>query len=228
LYENPGRKVSLSDDLYMPLIETINVEDKARIGIWKIEESYEELKWQLQWGQRDLEQFKAIKDEQRAIHWLSSRVLLRQMLNTDKFIDLQTDEYGKRFLANFDSQLSISHSGDLVAVILSGNKVGIDLQRIDQKIEPLAQKFISKKEWEEIEKDHLLERIHIYWCGKEALYKLYGKRKLDFRENLYIHPFNWSETGITTGQISKADFKKEFPLYFRKMDNYILAYAVGE
>lgn len=212
----------------MPLIETINVEDKARIGIWKIEESYEELKWQLQWGQRDLEQFKAIKDEQRAIHWLSSRVLLRQMLNTNKFIDLQTDEYGKRFLANFDSQLSISHSGDSVAVILSEKKVGIDLQRIDQKIEPLAQKFISKKEWEEIEKDHLLERIHVYWCGKEALYKLYGKRKLDFRENLYIHPFSWSENGLTTGLIKKADYNKEFPLYFRKMDNYILAYTVGE
>lgn len=228
MYENPVRLFSMPGDLYMPLIETINVEDKAQIGIWKIEESYDELKWQLQWGQRDLEQFKAIKDEQRAIHWLSSRVLLRRMLNTDKFIDLQTDEFGKRFLANFDSQLSISHSGDLVAVILSSKKVGIDLQRMDPKIEPLAQKFISKKEWEEIDHDHLLSRIHVYWCGKEALYKLYGKRKLDFRENLYIKPFTWSDLGVTTGQIIKPDYKKEFPLYFRKMDNYLLAYVVGE
>jgi len=212
----------------MPLLKEIQIDSSTRIGIWDISEDAQQLKWKLQWGQDDIKRFAAMSDEERTIHWLSSRVLIRHMLHTTHFIDLQVDEFGKPFLANFDYKLSISHSGHRVAVILSDREVGIDIQHISTKILDLYSRFASQKEIEFLQEPNEIEKMYVVWCGKEALYKLYGKKKLDFRQNLAIDKFEWENEGIVKGHIIKGPYTKELPINYRKMDDYLLAFAVDE
>ncbi len=212
----------------MPLFKEIEVDANSRLAIWHIEEDAADLKWELQWGQEDIKRFSALNSEERSMHWLCSRVLLRKMLNTSKFIDLQVDEFGKPYLKNIDQKLSISHSGQMVTVLLSNKDCGVDIQLLEPNIERVAKKFISEDEFENLDDDNRMEQIHVFWCAKEALYKYYGKRKLDFRKNLEIRPFNYAEKGTVTGCIEKEKYYKELPVFYRKIENYILAYVVGK
>ena len=97
-------------------------------------------------GDEGSKRYSALTDEERSLHWLSSRVLIRHMLHTTHFIDLQADEYGKPFLGNFDYKLSISHSEGRVAVILSDKEVGIDIQHVTSRILDIYSRFCTKPE----------------------------------------------------------------------------------
>jgi phosphopantetheinyl transferase len=212
----------------MPLYKEIEVDANSRLAIWHIEEDAADLKWELQWGQEDIKRYSSLTDDQRSLHWLSSRVLLRKMLNTSKFIDMQVDEFGKPYLKNIDQKLSISHSGNMVTVLLSNKDCGVDIQLIDKNIERVAKKFISDEEWANMADDNRAEQIHVFWGVKEALYKLYGRKKLDFRKNLFVYPFIFAEKGTVTGRIEKEKYFKELPVHYRKIENYILAYVIAK
>lgn len=212
----------------MPLLKEIDTGGGGRLALWEITENIADLKWQLQWGPEDIKRFGALADEQRSMHWLCSRVLLRKMLNTQKFIDLQVDEHGKPYLKNFPEKLSISHSGKRVAVLLSPKECGVDIQHIQPRIERIEHKFMAREELEFLSREHRMEQVHIFWSAKECLYKLYGKRKLDFRKNLYIYPFEWAEKGSINGRITKDRYIKDVLVNYRKMDDYILAYAIDK
>src|SRR3546814_11034568 len=58
----------------------------------------------------------------RSLHWLGSRVILRTLLNTDKYINLKIDESRKPFLASLPHQVSISPSYDFAAVMVIGRE----------------------------------------------------------------------------------------------------------
>jgi 4'-phosphopantetheinyl transferase len=216
------------ENKYMPQILDLEVGPGSRIGVWKIEEDPEELKWKLQWSAEDIRKFRSHNDGERSKHWLYSRILLREMLNTSKFIELEADEYGKPFLVNFPQKLSISHSGDMVAVMLSDFNCGMDIQLMKTGvIEKVAHKFVSTEEWHNIHEDDRNLQLYLVWCCKEALYKYYGKKALDFKENLFLYPFIWTPDGSTRGQIMKKDYFKELPVSWKKIENYLLAWTLG-
>ena len=53
------------------------------------------------------------------------------------------------------------------------------------------------------------------------------KGDLDFRKNILLKPFLYSNTeGVFEGVIQKEDYKAEFDIYYKKIENYILVYAV--
>jgi 4'-phosphopantetheinyl transferase len=210
----------------VPLIEQIEINSASRLGVWEIEEEADRLKWLLQWGKEDIRRFQELKDSERGMHWLASRVLLRKMLNTPEFIDLRVDEYGKPYLKNFPQQISISHSEKRVAVITSENLCGIDIQHKDHRIEKIASKFISKEEWQQFEPDNKLEQIHLIWGAKEAMYKVYGRRKLDFKDSLFVEPFVFEEKGRLKGHIEKGSYFKDLILNYEWKDDYMLVWTV--
>ncbi|MCX6353252.1 MAG: 4'-phosphopantetheinyl transferase, partial [Bacteroidetes bacterium] len=67
----------------MPILHKFQLDNDTQIGVWHITENMDELKWQLQWGIQDIEVFNSYKTPIRAMHWLCSRVLIRQMLYTN-------------------------------------------------------------------------------------------------------------------------------------------------
>ncbi|MCY7411265.1 MAG: hypothetical protein LH473_13415 [Chitinophagales bacterium] len=91
----------------MPLLLQNDVSDKTKIAIWKIEESAEWFRSQLILDERENALIDSIKHPQRKLHWLSSRVLLRRLMNTNEFIHLESDENGKPRIHNFPVNISI-------------------------------------------------------------------------------------------------------------------------
>ncbi len=211
----------------MPRIIDLNTNPEGNLGVWKIEENPEDLKSRLQWSEEDIKRFQSHADGERSKHWLYSRVLLREMLNTSSFIELGADEFGKPFLANFLQKVSISHSGDMVAVMLSKQDCGMDIQIMKPNIERVAHKFINEAEWQSINTDTRFEQMYLVWCCKEALYKYYGKKNLAFKENLSLKTFSWTPEGELIGVIEKDDYYKELPVYWKTIDNYLLAWVSG-
>ena len=68
--------------------------------------------------------------------------------------------------------------------------------------------------------------MHFYWGAKEALYKAYGRRELDFREHIIIEPFDLnSPEGEMRGRITKGDFSANYQLKYRSVQDFVLVYA---
>lgn len=196
------------------------------IGLWKIEEKPEELEEQLQLKAHELYVLRALNGSKRNLHWLATRVLLRKMLNTNEYIDCRADENGKPVLLNFPHHISLSHSYDYAAVMISKHaRVGIDIELIKTKIERVQHKFLSAPELSFISKENKIDHLYVCWCAKEALYKLNGKKETSFKDNIHLQPFKYEIKGEIECSIHKETGIKDYMVHFRKFNEYMLGYV---
>jgi len=199
--------------------------EEFQLGIWRLDESLEELHGLLRLSEKNLEVLNSFKSEYRKREWLTVRVLLSVLLssanNTIKY-----DPGGKPFLANSDYSISISHTKNFVAVILSKNAgVGIDLETIQPRIEKIAKRFVTKEEESFIESDKRIDYQHVIWGTKEVLFKIYGIGELHFLNNIWVEKFTLREKGELTGRIVKDNFNKSYKVFYEKFHNLMLVYA---
>ena len=210
----------------MPLIHLEEVSPKTFIGLWKIEENPEELEKQLQLKEHELSVLRSLQGQKRNLHWLATRVLLRKMLSTEEYIDCKADENGKPVLVNLPHKISLSHSYDYAAVMISlSREVGIDIEIIKEKIDRVKHKFLSNEELAFIEEKHKLEHLYACWCAKEALYKLNGKKETSFKDNIHLKPFIYQSSGAIKSAISKEGQTQRFLVNYRKFGTYMLGYV---
>ena len=178
------------------------------IAIWEIKESLEEL---LQLGHTiSVPDFNT---EKRNKEWLASRLLLKK-INPNTTISY--NEFGAPEIDN-GQFISISHSKGLVAIIISQQQVGIDIEEISEKALRVSSKFISKNNL----KDLTAEKASLIWSCKETIYKWYQKGNIDFIKDLIIQPFLIAEKGEI-----KAQFKNEpLTLFYTKINSHFLVYV---
>jgi phosphopantetheinyl transferase len=193
------------------------LDESTEFAIWKIEEPDHEEKV-----------LEALNNGKRNLHWLSTRVLLRQLLNTTEYIDCEVDEHGKPYLKNSTSHISFSHSFDYAAVMISRDKpVGIDIEIIKDKIERVAGKFLVDEELKFIEPANRIRHLYICWCAKEAVYKLQGKRNVSFKDHIRLEPFPYSTSGSFKATLSAEQLCKSFDVHFEQFENYMIGYVAG-
>ena len=200
-----------------------------KVAVWEIRESREALYSKLRLDAGEKRYLESLGNHKRYLHWLSSRVLIRSMIGTTEFIDLKTDTNGKPGLVNFPHRISISHSHQMAAVILSDrHDVGIDIERIDPKVMRIEQKFLSAGESEFIDRGREAEHLIACWCAKETLFKLYGRGGVDYRRDLFLGPFKPADSGLINAKVNKADFSAEVQVSYARIGEYHLAYAVAD
>ena len=107
----------------MPLIKKIK-KNNCQIGIWEMSESLEHL--YLLNNKLDISKFKNIN---RKIEFLSTNLLLNELIPNSKIF---YNKYGAPQLKN-NNFISVSHSKDLVSIIISNKRVGIDIEKISKK-----------------------------------------------------------------------------------------------
>lgn len=147
------------------------------------------------------------------------------MMTTDAYIDCRVDSSGKPYLANFPHFISLSHSFDYAAVMVSKDKaVGIDIELIKDKIERIAHKFMSKRELAFISKDRI-EQLYACWCAKEAIYKLHGKKNISFLDHIRIEPFEYSGTGSFIASLDTGSQKNQYTVHYDKFEEYMIGYV---
>lgn len=212
----------------MPLFFNHKINESTFLGVWKIEETSESLRQQLYLDDNDRKYFESFGNELRKKHWLSYRLILQHLVKTDT-IKIIYDAYGKPGLSNFEGHFSVSHSGDFAAVIVSSViPVGIDIERIRERIERVSERFLSLNEREQIGENHRLEKLHICWGAKESLYKLYGKPEVDFQTDIRIKPFDYLCIGEGTCQakMNTPEGIGFYNIFYRKLEDYMLVFAI--
>lgn len=210
----------------MPLLTQVPLLDAGLYGIWQVNESPEYFEEQLDLFPAETEEISTLAPRKR-LEWLASRNLLHQLSGRHDRGACLKDSYGKPYLEDSEWQISMSHSGDRVAVIAAPRTVGIDIQVIVPKIARIAPKFLTPLELNRIDSAHHTEVLHVLWGAKECLYKAYGKRQLDFRGHIFTEPVVYNPEGMHFGgHVDFKDYQRSFDIFAHKIDEYILVYAI--
>lgn len=208
----------------MPVIYNQVVYDDCQLSVWEITESFDDMYSKIHFFEGEEENLKNYRSNFRQLEWLSVRRLLREVRGEPTRIVY--NEMRKPFLFNSDQHISISHSRDLTAVLLSNTrKLGLDLEYMAQNIEKVAHKFINHDEYinQSLEKKNF--HMYIHWCAKEALYKLCDKQDINFRKNLTIEPFEPDVCGEIMGWVDNKFWHDKFLLRYFTIKNYIVVYC---
>ncbi|MEE9439931.1 MAG: 4'-phosphopantetheinyl transferase superfamily protein [Saprospiraceae bacterium] len=209
----------------MPVKNKIQNEENFELAIWDVVESIDYFESKLDIHNEEIVIITELSSRKK-VEWLSSRYLLHIMSGRSIRGEFVKDNHGKPHLIDSQYHVSISHSRDKVAVIASPSIVGIDIQYFVNKIGRIQHKFVSEYEAKMIAADQEIEYLHIIWGAKEALYKCYGKRGLDFKKHIKINHFKIEETsGSFIGTVIKDDYNMRFDISYVLYNQYILVYA---
>ena len=163
--------------------------------------------------------------QKRRVHWLSYRLLLQTILN-NKAINIHYSENGKPFLVNAEGNISVSHSGEFVAVLYSKHyQIGIDIEIITDRIDKLAERFASQEEINNLSISSRKEELYVIWGAKESLYKAKGAENIIFIENLKVFPFEYSEKGAIQAEVEFLNEIETYALFYEKIEDYMLVFA---
>jgi phosphopantetheinyl transferase len=189
----------------------------------KIEHINEEIRL----GMLDMDQFSLQNagKEKRVLEGLGSRFLLSELLNSKDF-ELIYDEYNKPYLNGSQYKISISHSHQwLVIAISNAEEIGVDIELVRDKVERIKHKFATDEELEFAGNNH--EKLTYLWAAKEAIYKAYGKKAVDFKDIL-IDAFDLSRNNTTNGVLHLQNEARKFELLLKGYEKYVLAITLNE
>jgi phosphopantetheinyl transferase len=150
-------------------------------------------------------------------------------MDTDNYIDCKVDSSGKPYLSNFPHHISLSHSYDYAAVMVSKNKVvGIDIEFIKDKIERIAHKFLGKAELNFIQENDRIDQLYVTWCAKEAIYKLHGKKNISFLEHIKLEPFEYPGSGSFVALLNAGSRQRKFRVHYEKFNGYMIGFVADD
>ncbi len=102
-------------------------------------------------------------------------------------ITILRNEKGKPYLKDLPFHISISHSENLVAAVVSHTPIGIDTERIKDRDLKLCRKACTEKEEEIIKNStNALKEFYKIWTTKEAYFKMLGTGITDLKSVSYF------------------------------------------
>jgi 4'-phosphopantetheinyl transferase len=209
----------------MPLVHSEKIEETSTLLVWNLTETENELSGMLDSPHNSFE-LNSISHPQKKREWMASRLLIKIL--TEEFGSIYKgtykDDHGKVFLSQQDAHISITHTHDYVAAILDPVKpVGIDMEKLDPKLRRTAKKFLNDQELAHASDD--LTLLAMYWCAKEAIYKLYGKTKVSFKDDIQVLSFSSADEELS-GFIKAESLTVHSKFHLRWFGEYCLAIAV--
>jgi phosphopantetheinyl transferase len=224
----------------MPLFRIKKISETEILGIWQITEKIEDLLDDIVLSTEDKIYFEQFKSENRQLQWLSSRILLNRLLNIFLFdnkqftnnifsysSEVKYEHSGKPFLKNLPYYISISHSGIYSVIIMNKqHAVGIDIEKFRSNIDKLIDKFLSSQEQSLIknsQRNKILEKYHICWGIKEALYKCLNIKGIIFKDDIQIEDFVFNNKG---GYAYAFFQNRAYKFYYETFNDYYLVYTI--
>ena len=203
------------------------LDNEAEIGVWQITETEEELKELSSTPTDEMEEISFIRSESLR----KQRLAVRALLNTlfDEKVYLSHHDNGKPYLENNPVNISITHTEKYVAVILHEEEnVGIDIESLDRDFSAVEKKALSEDEIDDLEDEKRNEQLAIYWCAKEAIFKLLSRYNVDFAEQIEVERFRPRGEGELEATFTYKDEEEEFDLEYITFDRHVLVWVVGE
>lgn len=201
--------------------------DHKQLQVWHIQENEDYFINRLTWVPKERALYDSLKGK-RKIEWLASRFILCALLHLPDTSHIIKDEFGKPHILNSKMKISVSHTDGYAAVFVSDTgHPGIDIQIKVEKIAKISHKYLSSIQLEDIPADLKMEILHIQWGAKEALYKAYGRKKLDYISHIFTDSITTLDYPIHfTGKVVKGEFVQNYSLVSLPIDNCILVYTI--
>ena len=208
----------------MPLHQIIHHNETTQIYIWKITESLDQLTSEVTLHEKSQLRVKSMKSELHRRGFLSVRKLLEHCGYTD--FDLYYDQFGKPNLHD-GRQISITHSHEFSAIVLSDSDMGIDLEKRREKIKIIANKFTAPTEelYLDTKSADYISKLTVIWGAKESIFKIRNEIGISFKDHVAILPFEISD-GKATAILTFNEVETNFKIYFQEIENFMLVYAV--
>ena len=166
----------------------------------------------------------SITHPHRRAQWLASRVLLHHLHPNEKVV---YDENGKPWLSVPHRHISFSHTAEYIALLSSPEPCGIDIEIVSPKVERIAHKFLKPDEADTALRGVNPETLYVYWCAKEALYKVYGHKGVSLKDNITVQPFIYSEGGgKITAVLHHENITFEKTIHYVRHHTYMMAYTL--
>ena len=203
------------------------LDNKAEIGVWQITETEEELMALSSIPSDEMEEISFIRSESMRKQRLAVRALLEEMF--EEKVYLSHHDNGKPYIENDAINISITHTAKYVAVILHPTEdVGIDIESLDRDFTAVEKKALSEDEIDDLDDEKRNEQLAIYWCAKEAIFKLVSVYNVDFAEQIEVEHFRPKGEGeLEATFIDKDDYEEEFDLEYMTFDRHVLVWVVG-
>ncbi|MCJ8165178.1 4'-phosphopantetheinyl transferase superfamily protein [Pontibacter sp. E15-1] len=208
----------------MPLLLTQQITPHTWLGIWQLQENEADLYAALP-SYADVSAVAGKVHPRRRQEWLASRVLVYTLLRhfTEAPLALARNPDGKPYFPGQPLQVSITHSPQLAAVILSDrHEVGIDIELITPKALRVSDRFLAETEKQFTAADETTTCL--YWSAKETLYKLHSQKRLVLKENLLICPS--SEPNVLTGRVQTENISKLYRIQHEIIQGHVLTYCI--
>ena len=140
--------------------------------------------------------------------WKLLEYAIKDALNLEiSEIDFEKSINGKWLCKDF--YFSISHSYDMVCVAISKSPVGIDIEKISEKLKRIMPRYLTdseNKELSSINESDLLEHLCTKWTQKESIFK------------------SWDKKAFTPSKIDTSLYKTST----YKIENYIVSICTDE
>jgi len=201
----------------MPLLNDLVPNKSLLCKLWRIDDSEKIMDPNSELNSNDYKLYL----ERKANH------MQRQFLASRKLIGLISPDLKVSYKENIpilsdNRNISISHSGEMVAILISkDNGIGVDVERISEKVNSIKSKFLNQKELHYLSGDQETIKLTRAWTAKEAIYKALRKPGIIFSENILLEEFD-SEAKSGIGKFISSNQEKTFKLYFYDLDDYCL------
>lgn len=206
----------------MPIYKTIFPDPYTSIYVWKIEESLSQLNSGVKLQKRSRDRLEGMKSELHQRGFLSVRHLLLHAGYVDH--DLNYNSYGKPLLKD-GKHISITHSFNFSAILISEKEGGIDIEKNRDKIVNIQHRFVNT-DYDSLSDEDLVKQLTVIWGAKESMYKTYPYGGLSFHDHIGIDPFLFDDGG-SSGRVIFGDWKKEYQISFQFFkEGFTLVYAI--
>ncbi|MGO4904665.1 4'-phosphopantetheinyl transferase family protein [Flavobacterium sp. W20_MBD1_R3] len=206
----------------MPLYKIIHPNATTQILIWKITEPFAELNQQIVLNASNQLRLNGMKSEMHQRAFLSVRKALQQSGYTD--FDLYYDKFGKPHLHD-GKHISITHSHNFAAIIISNETAGIDIELQRDKIIRIADKF-CESEFHFLKRNtqEYIRKLTVIWGAKEAIFKIRNEKGISFKNHMSVCDFDL-ESKQTIAELHFDNLVKYFKIHFEEIEEFTLVYA---
>ena len=211
----------------MPFVAKRDLGEFGTLGIWELREEIDYFWENINSKLLDIDEYKSIKNPLRQREWLSVRLLIQQLEEPVSTSIIKKDKFGKPVTNEPNCHLSFSHNKEYAVVLVGKKEIGVDIEKDSERIFKIAKRFLSEKENNDLGVSAMSEELTRYWCAKEAIYKCFGKKDLNFRKHIEIEAFQSHEDKIiSTGKLKRPDLSFNYSLEALEIKDNIIVCAL--
>ncbi|MBT3647591.1 MAG: 4'-phosphopantetheinyl transferase superfamily protein [Flavobacteriales bacterium] len=178
-------------------------------------------------SEKMLSQYQVGHSFERALQLATADALVRN--HFDAPTEIHRNEDGKPRFPQRSEHLSISHTGEYMAVIIGDNPVAVDIEITGRTIERIYHRFTRDLEFAKIDAELSSDSLLTLWGIKECLFKIIPHQGILFREHLLLHSCD-KKNGVLKAacSVSHPKLHKEFVVNSFIFEPLVISYIIED